>query len=102
MERFIWKTMVRCQTLPFESHASATFGQLTWVYLNEQIDYDERVGRIHPHCMSKFLTDTCEICGEPVAVLARLPEDIKDEVYRPGEDDIGTITVNGEPVGFSG
>jgi hypothetical protein len=37
--------------------------------------------------MTKFNQDTCEICGEPVSVIADLPEELQELVYRPGEDD---------------
>jgi hypothetical protein len=78
--------MVRAQALPFDSWANATPGQLSWVYLNQLIDYDERRERIHEHCRSKFDRDTCEVCGEPIVVEGRLPDDIQSEIYRPRDD----------------
>ena len=82
--------MVRSESLPFESYAKATRGQLTWVWLNYAIDYDERLKKIHPHCQAKFLRDLCEICGEPIKVFAELPEEIQEQIYRPEGDELET------------
>lgn len=75
--------MVRSQTLPFGNYADATPGQLSWVYLNQLADYDERVRKIHVHCLPKFHRDYCEVCQEPVIDVASLPTEIQDKVYRP-------------------
>jgi hypothetical protein len=79
--------MVRSEAFPFENFASATAGQLTWVYLNQLIDYDERVRKIHVHCRSKFFQDKCEVCGEPIGNIRALPPELQDKVYRPGVDE---------------
>src|SRR5262245_19726003 len=78
--------MVRNETLPFNDYALATPGQLTWVFLNQLIDYDERVRKIHVHCLPKFKQDRCEICGEPVGDVRQLPEHLQDQVYNPSLD----------------
>jgi len=78
--------MVRSQTLPFNDYAVATSGQLAWVYINQLIDYDERVRKIHVHCLPEFQQDRCEVCGKPIFDLSKLPDEIQKEVYRPGED----------------
>ena len=85
MERVIWQTMVRAQALPFNNWEDATPGQLTWVYLNQICDYDERRRKIHGHCIAKWEQDTCEVCGEPVIDEMKLDPAILDEIYRPGE-----------------
>jgi hypothetical protein len=77
--------MVRSQTLPFTDYAFATPGQLAWVYLNQLIDYDERVRKIHVHCLPKFNSDYCEVCHEPVIDVSNLPSEVRDKVYRPQE-----------------
>src|SRR5262245_25461526 len=79
--------MVRMQTLPFQDYAFATAGQLSWVALNQLIDYDERIRKIHIHCLPKFKQETCEVCGEKVFDVSKLPPEIQEQVYRPGEDD---------------
>lgn len=78
--------MVRNEALPFNDYALATPGQLTWVFLNQLIDYDERIRKIHVHCLPKFKTDRCEVCGEPVGDVRRLSPDLQDQVYNPSED----------------
>ena len=98
MERAIWQIMVRSQTLPFDSFADATEGQLLWVFINQECDYDERLRRIHTHCLPKFHRDTCEVCGEPIVDLSKLPEDLRNEVWRPGEDDVGVKEIKVERV----
>jgi hypothetical protein len=35
--------------------------------------------------MSKFLSDRCEVCGERVIDTRRLPQEIRDKVYKPAE-----------------
>src|SRR5215831_20590755 len=78
--------MVRTETLPFHDYALATPGQLTWVYLNQLIDYDERVQRVHVHCLTKFNEIRCEVCHEPIADLSKVDPEIADQIYRPGQD----------------
>jgi hypothetical protein len=79
--------MVRSQTLPWPDYARATSGQFTWVYLNQLIDYEERVRKIHTHCLAKFNRDTCEVCGEAVIDVTKLPPEIQAKVYRPKDDE---------------
>jgi hypothetical protein len=78
--------MVRGEAFPFNDFSRATPGQLTWVYLNQLIDYDERIRKIHLHCLPKFHRDTCEVCGDPVIDVRKLPSDIQDKVYVPSRD----------------
>src|SRR5262245_24459584 len=78
--------MVRSETFPFNDYALATPGQLTWVYLNQLLDYDERVRKIHVHCLTKFNQERCEVCGEPIADVSKVDPALQDEIYRPGED----------------
>jgi hypothetical protein len=78
--------MVRSQTLPFNDFARATSGQLTWVYLNQLCDYEDRLRRIHVHCLPKFHRDLCEVCGEAVSDVKKLPEEIRGKVYVPSRD----------------
>src|ERR1051326_4703964 len=97
--------MVRTQTLPFESAARATRGQLAWVYLNQILDYDERVRKIHTHCRAKWEADHCEVCGELVVDVSKLDPEIQKEIYRPGEDEQKNVVINfpkrGNPVEVS-
>jgi hypothetical protein len=83
--------MVRAEALPFGSYALATPGQLTWVYLNQVLDYEERLRKIHTHCLRKFHQDTCEVCGEPVTDVKKLPVDIQSKIYRPKEHEMGNV-----------
>src|SRR5690348_16222352 len=76
--------MVRSQAFPWANFAGATPGQITWVYLNQLVDHDERLRKIHVHCMPKFLQERCEVCHEPIIMLDDLPAEIRDKVYRPG------------------
>ena len=78
--------MVRTQTLPFQSWAAATAGQIAWVWVNGLIDNEERRKRIHTHCLTKFDREVCEVCHEPVMLAADLPVHLQDKVYRPSVD----------------
>jgi hypothetical protein len=49
--------------------------------------------------MPKFLQSTCEVCHEPIADLSRLPDEIRQEVYKPGEDEIQPVTIYKTPDG---
>ena len=93
--------MVRGEAFPFNDFATSTYGQVTWVYLNQLLDYDERIRKIHVHCLPKFHSDRCEVCGEPVIDTAKLPPEIQEQVYRPSEDENYIVTVDlGEPERF--
>lgn len=85
--------MVRSQTFPFTDHARATPGQLTWVWLNQQIDYDERIRKIHVHCLPKFHREVCEVCNEPVFSNDQFPPEIQEQIYRPSEGESYNVTV---------
>lgn len=85
MERAIWQIMVRGETFPWDAPSRATHGQWAWVYLNQVLDYDERVRKIHKHCLPKFHRDVCEVCHEPVTDISKLPKEIRDKVYKPSE-----------------
>ena len=89
--------MVRSQTFPFSDFSVATDGQLTWVYLNQFIDYGERVARIHVHCLPKFHRETCEVCHEPIVDVRKLPAELQDEVYRPGADEAVNVEIDLKP-----
>src|SRR4030095_2070401 len=91
------QVMVRTETLPFHSYALATPGQLCWVYLNQLVDYDERLRRIHIHCIPKFQRELCEVCHEPVIAVQDLPEEIRDKVYRPAENEAYNVEVDLKP-----
>lgn len=80
--------MVRSETLPFNDYAQATPGQLAWVYLNQLVDYDERVRRIHVHCLEKFNEIRCEVCHEVIPDVSKVDPEIADQIYRPGVDGI--------------
>src|SRR5262245_47924399 len=79
--------MVRSETFPFRDYALATPGQLTWVYLNQLVDYDERIRKIHTHCLPKFHQLTCEVCGKPVADVAQFPAEVRERMLKPGKDE---------------
>jgi hypothetical protein len=49
--------------------------------------------------MPKFLQTTCEVCHEPIADLSRLPDEIREQVYRPGKDEIEPVTIYKTPDG---
>jgi len=88
--------MVRTQTLPWESWADCTPGQISWVFLNQILDWDERKGNVHPGCLPKLETDYCEVCNEPLIGVGmrkgEMPEGVSEEdIYRPGED-MGELT----------
>jgi hypothetical protein len=78
--------MVRSQTLPFQDYALATPGQVTWVFLNQLVDYGEKRRRVHLHCLPKFDQEVCEVCYEPINY--GVPEELQDKIYRPGVDGI--------------
>lgn len=86
--------MVRSQALPFENYTCATPGQITWVYLNTIIDYDERVARVHVHCLPKFNQQYCEVCHQPITDISMLPPELRDKVYRPSEGESYHIDVD--------
>jgi hypothetical protein len=86
LERALWQIMVRTQTLPWHIASGATPGQFTWVYLNQLIDYDERVEKIHSHCLPKFLREVCEVCHQPLIDESELDPEVRDQIYRPSED----------------
>jgi hypothetical protein len=85
LERTLWQIMVRTETLPWVGYASATYGQLTWVFLNTTIDYDERVRKIHTHCLPEFRKEVCEVCHKPIVNHDDLPPEIREKIYRPSE-----------------
>ena len=87
--------MVRAEALPFDNFTRATWGQLSYVWLNQAIDYQEKRARVHDRCRPKFDTATCEVCYEPLygegisepgQLVAEGISD--DEIYRPGETDV--------------
>ena len=81
--------MVRTKTLPFESWARATPGQITWVYVNDGIDWDERLKRTHTGDCRKRLTELhCEVCGKPIADEIDLPDEIREKIYRPSDNEV--------------
>ena len=88
LERAIWQSMVASQSLPFISYARATSGQVTWVFVNVELDADERKFRTHVGCRPKLDEVLCEVCGKPVDVEgARTVEELYgDDIYRPGDD----------------
>lgn len=87
MERAYWRTMVRAQTLPFDSFARATPGQVTWVFLNQSVDYDEEKARVHENCLPKWDREYCPICHEPSHISEDdLSPEVREKVYRPSED----------------
>src|SRR5262245_44959017 len=86
--------MVRTETLPFHDYALATPGQLCWVYLNQLVDYDERVRRIHVRCLPKFERQLCEVCHETIIVEEELPPEIREKIYRPAEHEVYDIEID--------
>jgi len=44
------------------------------------------VRKIHVHCLPKFHQDRCEVCGETVNDIMKLPPEIRDQVYNPSVD----------------
>ena len=80
--------MVASQSLPFKSYARATSGQVTWVFVNTELDADERKFRTHVGCRPKLDEVLCEVCGKPVdAEGARSIEEMYGkDIYRPGDD----------------
>ena len=85
MERSLWQCMVRSETLPFENYTVATPGQISWVFLNQLVDYDEKRGRVHIRCLAKFDQTLCEVCYKPLGDVDALPPEIQEKVYRPRE-----------------
>jgi hypothetical protein len=77
--------MGRNEALPFSFVAAATSGQLVWVFLNRLVDYDERERRVHLKCLPKLKETRCEVCGEPVDILADYITKYKDKIYSPRE-----------------
>ena len=86
--------MVRSETFPFQDYALATPGQLTWVWINQLLDHDERLRKIHVHCLPKFYSDRCEVCGDTVLAIDQLPDEIQEEVYRPAPNEIYEVEVD--------
>ena len=88
LERAIWQTLVASQKLLFDSYARATQGQLAWVFVNTEIDADERRTRVHFGCRGKLDEILCEVCGKPVNVESNksVEEQYGDKIYRPGDD----------------
>jgi len=78
--------MVRAEAFPWVNFADATPGQLAWVYFNQLIDLDERKSRTCSECLPKWDNPGCEVCGKPLTDLSKLPDEIRQEVYRPGDD----------------
>lgn len=46
--------------------------------------------QIHVHCLPKFEQDVCEVCGEPIMDVRKLPEDVRDKVYVPSVEEAST------------
>jgi hypothetical protein len=90
--------MVRSQALPFGNYADATPGQLTWVWLNQLADYDERVARIHVHCLPKFRKEYCEVCHDPIIAIEELPEEIQNRVYKPAPHETYDVKLGTEEI----
>ncbi len=91
MERLKWKTIIRSKPFSFDFINRATDGQITWVFLNQLVDYDEKTAFVHAHCMHKWEADYCPVCNEVIGTptVARssdiiLPPGV--EVYKPGEE----------------
>lgn len=81
--------MVRAKTLPFDSFANATPGQIIWVFLNQLIDSDDDRARVHLECLEKYDTEYCPICNKPTnrkESYSHLPQEIQEQIYKPGED----------------
>lgn len=84
--------MVRANALPFDSFARATPGQITWVYINQLVDYEEDTKKVHPECIHEWGQEVCPVCHKPVRDPLEnlnpdeLPEDLQSEVYRPGDE----------------
>jgi hypothetical protein len=53
--------------------------------------------------LPKFFQDNCEVCHEPIIDTKRLPPEIQEKVYRPGNDEEYNVEVDlTPPVSFSG
>lgn len=78
--------MVATKTLPFQSYADATHGQITWVFANQQLDFQEERKKVHPHCLDKWTTDRCPVCHEPSYDEFEITDEIENEIYRPGDE----------------
>lgn len=89
MERFIWKTGVRFESLPIELATGATDGQITWAFINALVDYEEERAKVHLACIEEWETDRCPVCNKPVGK-AQIDQEIikkyEKDIYRPGED----------------
>jgi hypothetical protein len=60
------------------------------VILNQLIDYDERIRRVHSgKCMSDFLQPKCEVCGKPIVLNDQFTPEIQKLIYKPTSDEIG-------------
>jgi hypothetical protein len=47
--------------------------------------------------MDKFKRDTCEVCGEPVVDVSKLPPELREKVYRPGVEEAQNVEVDLSP-----
>lgn len=54
--------------------------------------------------MPKFQQERCEVCHEPVTDIMKLPPEIRDRVYKPGEDEsyYKEIKLDSNTDGFGG
>ena len=77
------------ESLPFDSFARATSGQVVWTYLNRWIDSDEYERRVHIRCLGKLSETLCEVCHEPVSLLEQDPryrDKLKGKIVVPAEE----------------
>jgi DNA repair exonuclease SbcCD ATPase subunit len=89
VERFIWKTGLRFESLPIQLGSGATDGQITWAFINALIDYDEEKEKVHIACLDEWEAVKCPVCNKTVGSGVVDPKIIKqyeEEIYRPGED----------------
>jgi hypothetical protein len=79
--------------LPFTSFAAATTGQIVWVYLNVELDAEDRLIRTCAECIeTKLDNQYCEICHKELPPdwsgieHKKMVEQYQDDFYVPGED----------------
>ena len=85
LERAYWSAMGGAETRLPSSVSRTTAGQVTWFYLNRLCDTDERQRRVHFRCYPKLNETRCEVCGEPVDILADYADLLTGKAYSPRE-----------------
>lgn len=78
--------MVRGKAVRQFNLSELTEGQRTWIFLNQDCDYEERQRNLCLDCHRKSNERRCEVCGTELANVDAIRD--REDVYRPGEDDL--------------